>query len=200
MIRGVTGAQPPDLADTVDPRCGADIVTTGGGNDTINVLDGFSDRVACGYGTDTVSADQFDVLDGCEQVTVKRIEPALPDTKAPAFFRGYTAKIRCDEKVALFGRILVSGKASKGRKGKVALAKVGDVTLAESTGQAAAGTVASITLKPARWLAPGLRRTFGARLVIDARDEYGNSTSLAQRIRVTAPKPKQRKGAGRKRR
>jgi Ca2+-binding RTX toxin-like protein len=191
----------PNVADTVDPRAGADIVSTGGGDDTINVLDGFSDRVSCGTETDTVNADQFDVLADCEQVTVTRIEPALPDTKAPAcqltsaprkvsrkaFFRGYTAKLRCDEQVTLRGQILVSAKAAKK---KVVLSKVGDVTLAESSSQGAAGAEAQITLKPARRLARGLPRTFGARLVIEARDEFGNSTSMKQRIRVTAPKPK----------
>lgn len=212
------GQQIPNLADTVDPRAGADIVTTGADDDTINVLDGFSDAVSCGAGTDTVNADQFDVLDECEQVSVTRIEPALPDTKDPtcqltraarkvsrkAFFRGYVAKFRCDEKVAVLGRILVSAKAGKGKTKKVVLSKVGDVTLAESSSQGAAGAEAEIRLKPARKLARGLPRTFGARLVIDARDEFGNSTSMKQRIRVTAPKPKKqgkrRAGAKRKQR
>jgi len=46
---------------------GSDSIDTGAGDDVIKVRDKHRDRVRCGPGYDTVIADQFDVLIGCEK-------------------------------------------------------------------------------------------------------------------------------------
>ena len=57
-------------ADVVDPRAGGDVVATSTGDDTIDVRDGFADRVSCGDGADSVQADTLDdVQPDCETVT-----------------------------------------------------------------------------------------------------------------------------------
>ncbi|WP_370247475.1 hypothetical protein [Nocardioides sp.] len=56
--------------DTVTLGGGADTARTGGGADTISSRDGAVDRVFCGSGTDSVTADAEDVLVGCETVSV----------------------------------------------------------------------------------------------------------------------------------
>ena len=48
---------------------GRDVISTGAGNDTIDVVDGRKDIVNCGPGIDTVRADHADVLRHCEHVT-----------------------------------------------------------------------------------------------------------------------------------
>jgi Ca2+-binding RTX toxin-like protein len=71
-VRGFAGA------DTVTGGPGRDLIEgdTGiyldGGSDTILSRDGEADRVTCGYGTDTVTADSIDVIEGggeCEAVS-----------------------------------------------------------------------------------------------------------------------------------
>ena len=59
-------------ADSINPGGGSDIVDGGLGDDSISALDGAQDSILCGAGIDTVTADAFDVLDGCEAVTVSR--------------------------------------------------------------------------------------------------------------------------------
>ena len=57
--------------DVLDPRAGNDVVSGGAGDDTLLTRDGFSDRVVCGTGTDTVLADTLDQISGnCENVQV----------------------------------------------------------------------------------------------------------------------------------
>ena len=59
-----------DEADVIDPRAGNDLVFADGGDDAIDLRDGFADRVACGVGADTVQADTLDdVASDCETVT-----------------------------------------------------------------------------------------------------------------------------------
>lgn len=66
--------------DVVNPGAGNDQVRGGEGSDTINVQDGQVDEVACGDGTDTVTADRADVVKNCETVNL----PPLPAPAPPA--------------------------------------------------------------------------------------------------------------------
>jgi len=52
--------------DRVTGGGGRDTIRTGAGDDQIDVADGRRDVVFCGPGNDTVKADRFDVLHGCE--------------------------------------------------------------------------------------------------------------------------------------
>ena len=81
-------------ADTINPGAGTDFVFAdcsqfgcgggGGGDDQINVADGYADRVFCGPGNDSVTADQFDSLSGCENVTpVTAANNAAPEDAPP---------------------------------------------------------------------------------------------------------------------
>ena len=68
--------------DTVDGRPGADLLDAGDGDDTLTSRDsGAADTVACGAGTDSVTADREDALDGCETASVP---PAPASPAAPA--------------------------------------------------------------------------------------------------------------------
>lgn len=58
--------------DTIVGGSGRDAIVAGRGSDRINARDGERDRVNCGSGRDTVSADAKDTLVGCEVVTPKR--------------------------------------------------------------------------------------------------------------------------------
>ena len=51
---------------------GRDSIATGAGNDRIEAADGRRDRVRCGPGNDSVTADRIDLLSGCENVTRRR--------------------------------------------------------------------------------------------------------------------------------
>ena len=71
--------------DTIAGGAGGDIVEAGTGDDAIDVADGEIDRVTCGLGIDSVSADQADLLFGdCELVTrVAQGEGPTPGTTQP---------------------------------------------------------------------------------------------------------------------
>ena len=56
-------------ADRITPGKGHDRVIAAGGNDRIFARDGRKDRISCGSGRDTVTADRNDVLTGCERVS-----------------------------------------------------------------------------------------------------------------------------------
>jgi len=118
--------------DVVNPQGGADNVGLGSGNDAADTRDGFSDRVQCGAGADTVAADQFDELTGCETVTVTEVRPAGADLTAPAcavtrvkkryrrkaFLRGITARVRCNEISKVTMQIVVGRKSKKRRRNR----------------------------------------------------------------------------------
>jgi Ca2+-binding RTX toxin-like protein len=72
--------------DTIDPGKGPDRVEAGGGDDTINSRDGYPDYVSCGEGTDTVTGDDFDTYEGCENVDSVAMRSAydLVDATPPA--------------------------------------------------------------------------------------------------------------------
>jgi hypothetical protein len=68
----------------IDGGAGNDVLSGGAYDDTINAADGFADVVTCGGGNDTVTADQFDsISDSCENVTVRQVGSANDD-KQPA--------------------------------------------------------------------------------------------------------------------
>jgi Ca2+-binding RTX toxin-like protein len=73
--------------DDVDAGDGHDVIALGDGDDVAVARDGFSDRIACGSGTDAVAADQLDVLDGCEDVATTFVAPVgivrPPDIESP---------------------------------------------------------------------------------------------------------------------
>jgi Ca2+-binding RTX toxin-like protein len=71
--------------DTIDGGKGPDYLDGNGGDDTFNSRDGYPDYVDCGEGIDTVTADQFDTLEGCENVSVATVRSAYDlDEPQPA--------------------------------------------------------------------------------------------------------------------
>ena len=65
---------------TVNPAAGNDYVLLGTGADTVDLRDGYADRVQCGDGADTVQADTLDMVgDDCEAVTVSNAGNANED-------------------------------------------------------------------------------------------------------------------------
>ena len=183
--------------DVIAPLAGADFVLAGGGNDAIDVRDGFADIVRCDNGTDTVQADQHDVLSDCENVTIEQRRAAGADLVAPtctvtkvkrsysraAFLKGFRPDVDCNEAATLEIALLATVKARN------LTAKAGDLVLAERTTQA--GT--NVRVKPAKKLAKRLRRSFKARLVIEARDEFGNRSVLRKTVRVKPAKAKRKR-------
>jgi hypothetical protein len=198
---GIPG--PPDAGDTVDPRGGADQVLTGPGNDSISSVDGSQDRLLCGPDTDTVQADQFDQLVECETVTITQTRPAGADTDAPgcrvarvkrsysrsAFTKGIAVRVTCDEAATLLLRIVATL-----RGGNNLTAKAGDLVLAERTVSAAANRARGTRLKPAKKLLRRFRKSTGlrARVVVEARDEFGNRSQNVKRLKVKKAKRKRR--------
>ncbi len=72
--------------DDLDPGNGNDSVVGGDGDDAIRTTDGFADRVKCGPGNDTATADQLDVVsDSCENVTRSEVANAndVPEDRPP---------------------------------------------------------------------------------------------------------------------
>jgi hypothetical protein len=66
--------------DLIVAGAGIDRVTADAGDDTIDVRDGFSDRVRCGPGSDSVTADTLDLIGAdCEAVAVADAGNALDD-------------------------------------------------------------------------------------------------------------------------
>jgi Ca2+-binding RTX toxin-like protein len=133
-------------ADTIDGGGGADRLEGYDGPDTFVSRDGFPDYVACGAGIDSVTADQFDTFELCENIDVATLgsaydvkdppapPPPLPDRTGPAtkltgpsqltidqFLKGFNVGVSCDEDCTIQGRLLASQPA-------------GDVHLAKSVG------------------------------------------------------------------
>jgi hypothetical protein len=69
-----------DGNDTLVGGAGNDVLEAFGGDDTIDARDGFLDRVHCGDGNDTVTADTRDLVDGdCESVSVANVGDGSDD-------------------------------------------------------------------------------------------------------------------------
>jgi hypothetical protein len=62
----ILGTAKADVIDGTDSW--GDVILAGGGNDSVHVDDGHTDRVDCGPGRDTVWADRTDRLVHCETV------------------------------------------------------------------------------------------------------------------------------------
>jgi hypothetical protein len=66
--------------DTISGGLGNDTIDSAAGDDVVDVRDGYADRVACGAGTDVVSADTLDVVStSCETVNRADVGNALDD-------------------------------------------------------------------------------------------------------------------------
>lgn len=72
-----------DDNDELSGGGGFDVLDGGAGDDVINAQDGQLDRVRCGAGTDTVTADRADLLTDCENVTLPPAEPAPTTPTTP---------------------------------------------------------------------------------------------------------------------
>ncbi|MDA0164189.1 Ig-like domain-containing protein [Solirubrobacter ginsenosidimutans] len=69
-----------DGNDTLIGGAGNDVLDAFGGDDTIDARDGFVDRVHCGDGNDTVTADTRDLVDGdCESVSIAEVGDGSDD-------------------------------------------------------------------------------------------------------------------------
>ena len=200
-------ATPPDRFDVVNPLGGPDSVTTGRGDDVVDVVDGSQDRLRCGEGNDRVTADQFDLLYDCEAVDFIRARAGGADLTPPlcalsraktryrrtAFVKGVRAVVRCTEPVAL--EVQLVGTVKRGKD--VALSRTGDLVLAQVSRPFRSGA-RTLKLKPSRRLLRRLAATpFRVRLRVIARDEYGNRGSTSKRIRVGAARRAGPKKTGR---
>jgi hypothetical protein len=66
--------------DPISGGLGNDTIDSAAGDDVVDVRDGYADRVACGAGTDVVSADTLDVVStSCETVNRADVGNALDD-------------------------------------------------------------------------------------------------------------------------
>jgi Ca2+-binding RTX toxin-like protein len=54
-------------------KTGADSLSGGGGNDTLESVDQWADVVTCGAGTDSATVDRHDVVaHNCEHITIEQ--------------------------------------------------------------------------------------------------------------------------------
>ena len=192
-----------DGNDTLDPRAGGDSVYAGAGNDTVNVRDGFFDRVLCSGGTDSVQADQFDELSECENAAVAFVRPAGAEQDPPncrlqgvrsrytdrAFFRGFSARVSCNENVSMAAKVVAFVRRVSGR---LITSRVGELVLAERSVRLGPAR-RTLRLRPSRRLGRRLGTRFRVRLVIVARDQFGNSRTVRRTIRVAKRKPRRRR-------
>jgi Ca2+-binding RTX toxin-like protein len=174
--------------DRLAPSGGADYVAAGDGDDTIGAQDGELDRIACGLGTDTVTADFADQLAACETATVAPA-PIPPDTKPPPIkftslstrptfktvLRGLRFRLGSNEPASFVAALQGSAK-------RATVARVYNLTLA--TRSLKLGTGARLVqLKPRRALM-GKRRRLTLRLRVTAKDAAGNVKVATRTIRV----------------
>ena len=109
--RGTAGPNTIDGAtgnDDLDGLGGNDVVSAGIGDDRVNSIDGYADRVVCGPGNDTVTADTLDdVSETCETVERRDVgnandtpEDAPPSVTLDAATPAVTATAADDHGVA----------------------------------------------------------------------------------------------------
>jgi Ca2+-binding RTX toxin-like protein len=191
-----------DGNDAINALGGADSVFAGDGDDTIEARDGANDRIDCGDGVDTVQADQFDELTDCENAPVTVVRAANADLAAPvctvrkvkrtysrrAFFRGFRPDVDCNEAATVDMQVVANVKRGS------FVARVGDLVLASR--RTTAGT--NVRLKPGkrftRQLAKG--RRIRARLIVEARDQFGNRSVKTKAIKVKKAPRKRRRARG----
>ncbi len=75
--------------DKLNGGDGGDTFDAGEGDDTVQAVDGFTDTIDCGPGTDSAVVDQLDTVSNCEQVSRQQVPPVPgqmgpKDTTAPA--------------------------------------------------------------------------------------------------------------------
>jgi Ca2+-binding RTX toxin-like protein len=188
-----------DGADTIDPGAGSDFIDMSAGNDQALVRDGFQDLVRCGDGTDTAQVDQLDITTDCETIDLATVTPAgVPTTRPNCRFgrfkakvartavlkRGFPGRVTCAIATTLEVRLV--GQAKRRGSG-IRAARAGDIVFAERSVRLGAGT-RSFRLKVPRKLRAAIPRTARLRLVVVARDEFGNARRLTKPVRLTARK------------
>ncbi len=192
-----------DGNDVLRPGGGADDVQASDGNDLLELRDGAPDRGHCGPGVDTAHLDQFDVTSDCENVTVSTVRPADAETTPPkcklrkvksrystkSFLKGFRARLTCNEAVSIVARLVVRVRKISGR---VSASSAGDLVLAERSAKLG-GATRSLRMKPSRKLVRKLAKRFRARLVLEARDQFGNRRVVKKTIRVKAAKKKRKR-------
>lgn len=173
-----------DGNDVLFGAAGADVLDGGSGNDDLRARDGATDRVTCGDGSDTVSADESDAVDAsCETVSrgvgpdpgpppgVDRTPPVLSvlgSVSQRMLRRGrLTTVVRADEA----SRVVATGTIKvRGRRRAIRLSGAGRVS---------AGARARLTLRMSARdradLLRALRRgRLRARIRLTATDAAGN--------------------------
>lgn len=174
--------------DTVDGRAGADFITTSDGDDTVSARDGSADRIRCGNGTDSATADQLDETFDCETVARAQVTPVKTDQRAPtcrvrrlesryrrrAFLRGLRARIDCNERFA--AKVTLTGRG---------VSRAGGVVLVERSLKL--GGDRTVRLRPSarvRRALARLRRGFRVTVRVEARDAARNRKVATRRISV----------------
>lgn len=154
--------------DHITPGAGADTVDAGAGHDTIDARDGEADRIDCGVGTDSVTADSIDTLIGCENVSLPPIQPPPPGGSASSLSVA-KKKVRANKsrtKVVIplacaGGTSRCAGKVrlvtGKGKKGKV---------MGKGSYDVAAGTSGRAVLRLTKRARAGLRKKARVRAMV----------------------------------
>jgi Ca2+-binding RTX toxin-like protein len=191
-----------DGDDVLDGGAGIDTLDGGNGNDTIMARDGAADRIACGAGVDTVTADPADAVVDCENVllpavppppppvvtTLVTTAPAAPPAPAPAVARDLQAPR------LVIGRLAPLRLTSALRRGFVVpvtcseactlrvVALFGGRPVARAARSAGAGLTARVRLRFSSAGARALHRRSTARLTlrIAGRDASGNGRTVTR--------------------
>lgn len=180
--------------DMIDPRAGPDRVMAGSGADRVLARDGFTDRIECGPGNDSVVVDQFDEPIDCEAVDLAEVLPAGVERDAPVcsvtgvprrmtrrrFLRGLRPMAGCNEAVTLDAQLTV---AVRRRRGRLVTVRAGQLVLAERALPFAA-EARRVVLRVPRRLRRALGRRFTANLTVVARDQFGNRSAIRRTARV----------------
>ena len=142
------------------------------GNDTINAVDGEADYVACGPGSDSVSADYLDQIaaqaqDNCEQVTLTQppvVSPPPPGVPGAGSVKVAGKKLDAN-KVRTKAVIAIRCTATTACSGK-AVVKAGKKVVAKGKYAAAAGTTAKVSLKLTQKARALLRKRAAVKVVL----------------------------------
>jgi hypothetical protein len=179
--------------DIVNPGGGADQVFMSAGNDSVSAADGVFDRISCGPGADSATADVIDQLSACENVS----SLALPAVQTPRDRLAAAVALRRLAKRLARAKFLKSGLSMRvapsepvrlvftltGHLRGGRIARAGDVVVAtKSLGMS--GSVRTVRLKPAKSLKRKFARRFKLSLQLLAIDGGGNVTNTRRTISV----------------